>query len=350
MKDKPKRILYFDALRLMAIIAVILIHVVIAPPNIFKTNQFVWWLTLICKSSSNWAVPIFFMISGALLLKKDEPISAIFLKRIPKIVLPFLVWNLVYIYFDLKLFKTHTFIGDLINSISGQITYHLWFIYALVGLYIITPLLRLLIKNAQRKDIEYFLLLSFLVNTIHPIFERFTHIHIGIPLFFVQGYIIFFVLGYYLTHFDFSKKYRITMYFLAFLSIVLSDLGTYFDTARSGTNDYFFINHFLLTMVFPSIAIFLFFKNLKFPEDNIIARLGKKVDIGRICFGIYFSHVAVLGILEGGSLGYKFNSPITLLSILTTTTLTFIICFYSFFALELFQKYKLIKFISKFVY
>lgn len=333
--------------------AVILIHVVISPPNIFTSDRFTWWLLLIIKSSCNWAVPIFFMISGALLLRKEEPIRDVFKKRIGKILIPFIFWTLIYIYFDMRAFKDHTFLGDLVSSVSGKmglVTYHLWFIYALIGLYVITPLLRILVKNARRVDIEYFLILSLIVNTVMPIFERLTHIHIGIPLFFAQGYVLFFMLGYYLNTFNLDPIYKKISFILAIISIAISDWGTYIDSSRIGANDYFFIGHFLLTMIFPSIALFLYFKDFKFTEKSWVSKLKNQINIARVCFGIYFAHAAVLGILEGGSLGFQLNKHITLGSIVLTTLLTFTICFVAFYILEKLQKFKAIKYLSRLVY
>ena len=110
-------------------------------------------------SLSRFAVPVFVMISGALLLDEDHIYSAEKNKRrILRMVRFFVFWSLVYCVgfqmvlpvlkhepFDLPLFLRSFFSGS----------FHLWFCYMIVGLYLILPLLRLWVKRENVRQVRW---------------------------------------------------------------------------------------------------------------------------------------------------------------------------------------------------
>lgn len=349
---EKKRIYYFDALRGLAIIGVVILHVSITAPTAFTEDHFLWWVTVSYKTIFSWAVLVFFMISGALLLSKQESISSIFTKRLPKLLIPFLFWNLVYAILDSIVNKDHTILFNLYRSLSGPIIYHFWFLYILIGLYIITPFLRVFLISAKRKDLEFFLLLSLITNSLIPFIEKFGNIEVGLHIPLVTGYVGYYMLGYYLNNYDISSSVKRLSYLLGLVSLPVILLSTYFLTSQTGQNNYFFLEPLSITVFFLTLAIFLLFKEMSFPKNNFIPRLASKIDINRVCFGIFFAHVAVLGILEGGKLGFKLNENITnpIFGVLINSFVILILCFSFFYTLELLKKNKYIAFISKLFY
>lgn len=343
-----QRIGYFDALRIAAISAVVLLHVVITPPDSYINDMPLWWVTVVYKSLFIWAAPIFFMLSGALLLNKEEPSRVIYFKRLPKILLPFMFWNLVYIGFDLLQHPEHTFIGNLIRSISTPIIYHFWFMYVLIGLYIITPFIRPFVKKATQKELGGLIFLCFLISSILPFISKVTGVFVEFPLPYLQGYLGFYLLGYFLQKYPLTNRIKGLVYFLSILSVPVAIVLTYAFTSRIGVFD----DSFLKSLSFPEIilpvAVFTFFQSKRVELPEFTSRL----DLGRICMGIFLSHVAILGILEGGKLGFSLTEKITYLPIgvLINTIVVLIISCIPFMVLEMLKKYRVIRTVGKLLY
>nr|AEU10115.1 hypothetical protein PDP_0372 [Photobacterium damselae subsp. piscicida] len=94
-----KKIWFFDLLRCVAAIAVVIIHV-LGPyrEQLGQISQFDWITAIIFNSFSRWAVPVFILISGALLLSNPKPIEANYFitRRVSKVLIPFVAWSLFY--------------------------------------------------------------------------------------------------------------------------------------------------------------------------------------------------------------------------------------------------------------
>ena len=113
------------------------------------------------------AVPLFFMVSGYLLLRKEEPYGDFFRKRALKVFVPFLIWSVIYLLwkregFDLP-FSLKLVASYILKIVRGPRENHLWFFYALIGLYLFTPILRVCntavamdnIKNKNAKPYKW---------------------------------------------------------------------------------------------------------------------------------------------------------------------------------------------------
>lgn len=149
---KPVRTVYLDAARVIAAFFVIVVHVV-EPVSILQTpgtvRGTVYNGTVIFVLTCNL---MFFFISGALLLPgKDESIGTFYKKRLWKIVLPFLIYSVFYLrgmcasVMGFLPWLTHA-AGDLL---SGKVIMapHFWMIYELLGVYLLAPFLRLMVKK-----------------------------------------------------------------------------------------------------------------------------------------------------------------------------------------------------------
>ena len=156
-----------DLIRTVAIILVILLHASIQPyPNIGLMSPQgvqIWWASNIYDSIARVCIPLFVMLAGVLLLqpsKADEPLKTFFKKRLSRIGVPFLFWGATY--FAWRFFANGEVLT--INSIvQGILTgpyYQFWFLYLLLGLYLVTPILRVIIKHAEWKIIKYFIFIK----------------------------------------------------------------------------------------------------------------------------------------------------------------------------------------------
>jgi surface polysaccharide O-acyltransferase-like enzyme len=145
-----QRAIGLDNLRLLAGAAVVLLHVSGFAFRAFDGSfTALWWAGNAVNSSTRWTVPVFVMISGALLLpRRDEPAAEFYRRRASRLLLPLLFWPPFYAALDL--FWQGRAIGVRrvlrIAFVDATPYYHLWFLYMIVGLYALTPLLRRVLR------------------------------------------------------------------------------------------------------------------------------------------------------------------------------------------------------------
>ena len=89
----PRRVIYFDVLRVAAIFAVVAVHLSAMHWADVDVNSRAWFAFNLYCTAGKWSVPIFVMISGALFLGRDVSISAILKKNVARIATVFLFWS-----------------------------------------------------------------------------------------------------------------------------------------------------------------------------------------------------------------------------------------------------------------
>jgi surface polysaccharide O-acyltransferase-like enzyme len=211
----PKqRDINIDILRIIAIYAIILIH---SSTSYLIYNAFNnganWWISgVIYASSLKWATGVFVMISGMFLLKepKTENIKLYLYGRFKRIIVPFLVWALIYMLInnfqqiiDLKWGFIPKYIRNIYN---GDVEYHLWFIYMLGVLYLLAPVLSVFVNKAPKKTVQYFIIIWLLVTFIPDYLHQYKDWNFGSNSYLeFSKYSGFFVLGYYLKDYNLKK-------------------------------------------------------------------------------------------------------------------------------------------------
>ena len=310
-------IAYFDVLRVIAILAVIMLHVAAAHFSDTDVFSFAWEMSNMWDGLVRWGVPVFVMISGALFLDPAREISfhKLYSKNIFHIISVLLFWSVGYALIG---FVTGSSQGNIEKLIAHTVLghFHLWFLYMLLGLYIIVPLLRPICKDMQL--VRYFLILSlfftFLIPTvtkvltgldlimpdsifsmglkaINSLFDEHIHFH------FTLGYVAYFVLGYYIHQLDLLPKQRKIIYLLGVLGGVFSIVFGQFIAHTSHTNfDFYSGGNVTLYVLFESLAIFIFVKyHIDMLSEKLIIffnYLSKRV------FGIYLIHAGIQSCLS----------------------------------------------------
>lgn len=219
-----KRIVYIDMLRWIAILSVIMLHCIsqyFIDLNLFGTKT--WWEINIISSCSRFGVPIFFMVSGYLLLSdtREKSISEFLKGRLLKILLPFFTWNIIYyIYFALERNEKLSFVSFIYKLVTMDISYHFWFVYTLLSMYLLIPILKKFCNQASNKGMIYLLVIVIFPTTIGTIFNKFS----GIWLFrfepIVLGYFGYLILGYILGRSELHLKARMIIYATGIISVV----------------------------------------------------------------------------------------------------------------------------------
>ena len=340
---KSNRIFYLDVLRVIACLSIIMIHTS-AHYVVKDIGSFNFWIGDIFDSLARIGVPLFLMISGTIMLDKDYQFSSKkLIKHIVRLILFFIFWSIIYflIYSVVgKILIRHESI-DTIEVVSTLIkgNYHLWFIYLIIGLYLIVPLLRLWVNNDNKKYVEYFIILSlifaFLIPQIISIGSNYSSffknlndiIENNLQLKYVGGCTTYFILGWYINNYDFKHKKLI--YLFGIIGLLVSIIGTYILSITTGKELQMYGNLSIHVLV-QSMAIFMFIKNkYKYTqkENNKIIS-----SIAKYSLGIYAIHdlfiTTAYGIIE------KINFDFALINILFIFTIVFLLSYLSSFILS----------------
>ncbi|MEM4244432.1 MAG: acyltransferase family protein, partial [Candidatus Bathyarchaeia archaeon] len=194
-----------NLIRTLAITLVILLHAANTTLKAASVPADYWWTAVIYKSLALPCVPLFVMLSGALLLKRtklDEPIRVFLKKRLSRIGPPILFWSAVYLawaFFVSQIPVTWDNIEKgILYSLFGGAYYHFWFIYLIVGIYLITPILRVIIARGNMSVVRYLCLLWFVSVAVVPFIELATGHTLNPLAFVISGWEGYFVLGSYL--------------------------------------------------------------------------------------------------------------------------------------------------------
>lgn len=295
-----QRIYYLDLLRIAAIFCVVVIHTCTVPWRNTSPSDLDWQILNGFDSAVRCCVPLFVMISGAMFLDpaREIRLRRLFTHNILRVVTAFLFWSVAYagLSFVLNFLRgmpiTTQAVGELIHSIVvGH--YHLWFLFAIVGLYLITPLLRLI--SANKRLTEYFLLLGFALPMMYRLLARIPalsltlfDIHSNMQLTFVGGYPFYFVLGDYLHRHGVSDRLRHTLYVLGAVSIIATAVGTAVWSVQMQTPIDSLYDYLLPTTALTAAAAFLFAKR------HFTARSERTqafvTRLSSLTFGIYLCH------------------------------------------------------------
>jgi surface polysaccharide O-acyltransferase-like enzyme len=322
-----------DLMRGVAIALVVVIHVsgqLTGAWGKIPTDQ--WIIADIYGGTARVAVPLFFMISGYLLLPRSESLRDFYAKRMMKILIPLVVWSLIYLGWYCG---THpgtcspALLWKMLLPPGGY--YHLWFLYSLLSIYLILPLLRLMIRAETERTILWYLVMLWLI--FQPIITTAnTFWNAGIrfapPL--TTGFVCFFVLGYLLGEIPLSRN-RILLSVAAWvIGTLITILGTYVRTRSAGQFDGFFYDFVSPNVILASAATFLLLRWLSdrkpFTYPNVLSII-RSLATG--AFGIYLIHVIVIEVLSGWLPFVQINSFMgnALWSIPLVSTIVFLVSF-----------------------
>ncbi len=315
MGREKQRILYIDVLRVMATFGVILIHT--SAQNWADTEISFWkWNAFnIWDAAVQWSVPVFIMISGILFLDGNRAfnIRKLYTHSIFRIVIAFIIWSFLY-----ALYQVHIEGGGMarVMALTLEGHYHMWFLFMIVGLYILTPLLRKLGLNEMRYFLIVSYILCFIIPTITGIIdavkqvtgETFAYRALGqlfVPyeklISYIRiDYVFYYVLGYYLSLNPPDRKQKKIIYpaaITAYLfTVIFSAAITGFCGSRYNIYDIFTVN-----MSLEVIGVFTFVQSLMTAEKEYNSISEKLIVLISECsFGIYLVHALILEVMNNG--------------------------------------------------
>lgn len=282
-----------DLLRLLALLCVVGLHVGSSVWDELPLWTAPWLGVTLLRFT--WAVPVFVMLSGRFLL---EPERTLYLGRyVRRVLAAFVFWGVVYqLYylaadwaqFDWKRFVSGVFTG----------AYHMWYLWMLLGLYALTPLLRKIAED--RRLTGYFLLLhilwqcfSYFVPEVPKVGNTVAAVLPYFDLSFVGGFSGYYLLGFYLHQWQPEKHQKRRLYGLALLCWVISAAGNLLITWKTGINSEFFTSYASPLLIPQAAAIFVLFE--KDGECVCQKKWARKLAnaAGSHGFGAYLAHALV---------------------------------------------------------
>src|ERR1700761_4969604 len=234
-KTESSNIDWINSLKLISLIAVIILHVAAIPLGQYGHIAVKTWLAAdFYNALVRFSVPVFVMITGALLLHREYALSDFLKKRLGRIFTPFLFWSLVYVAYswhneDFVFSDTNVWsnIKLVLHLLKVGSSYHLWYVYMLIGLYFFIPVIGKFVRNAAKQEIEYFLIVWLAVMFLaQPYLARYNP---QFDMHYFLGYAGYLVLGHYLTYHITERKYLSTVMFILFAITLVSIMaGSYF--------------------------------------------------------------------------------------------------------------------------
>jgi len=324
---KHQNIDWINNLRVIALFAVIILHTsAVLLAQYGKVPVTDWFIADFYNALVRFAVPVFVMITGALLLHREYELGDFFKKRLTKIITPFLFWSLVYIayswYNDEITFDADTWTNtkQVLHLLKYGSSYHLWYVYMLIGLYFVIPIIGKFVRNATQSEIKYFLLIWFAVMMIsQPYLVRFNP---QVDMHYFAGYIGYLVLGHYVANKEFtSPNIRTWMWLLFIGMIAVITIGTWLLYKNNSTVGTLFYEPISPTIVFLSASVFIIVRFTLPKVSPVIIRI--RDFAGSYNFGIYLAHALVLYLLDRFGISYQLCNPI--ISIPLTATICFVL-------------------------
>ncbi|MBQ3527588.1 MAG: acyltransferase family protein [Clostridia bacterium] len=324
----PKRDIVIDLLKTIAILGVLTIHASTAA-NGAPIGSFNWFSGTFFGCLTRASVPLFLMCSGALFLSdgKDISIKKLFTKNILRLVVSMIFWATAYKAYNLL--ETHNFsianlFSDFKNVLFFKQEFHLYYIHIMLLIYAILPIISLICKNADKRTLQYALVIWFALGVLLPTLTAFWPFSMlsGIPhqwkLNLVYNSVGYFIFGHYLKKYPLKLPLSIISAILGF-AIIFG--GTVYFTIKNGTLYTLFIDGMTLGSFFLSAGIFGLCENAKALIKPPIQRITEYVSKASFC--IYLVHMLVLYEMED----LKFSAGTLPIPMLISIPIVVIVCF-----------------------
>lgn len=160
-----------DFCRIAACFMVVVLHIASAGATQLDDN---WMSSNIYNSMVRSCVPLFLMLSGALLLHRTESALAFYQKRFVRILPPLLFWSVFYVLWRASMGAGPGGLAQAVVAIlQGPVYYHLWYLYAIIGIYLFMPFMAKVYQHSGQQEKLAFLGIWLVVSCILPTAAQF---------------------------------------------------------------------------------------------------------------------------------------------------------------------------------
>ena len=325
-----------DLIRIIAAVAVVMIHcgAIFVADYMHLTCEF--RIGNILESISQLGVPLFVMISGALFLdeRKQVTLKGILRKNVKSLVIVTILWAGIFALLYKVVFPFLTgdaiYVDDVIDLfLDGY--YHMWYLYMIIGLYIITPFLKKIVYKENKEMVLSFIVISLIVQFLLPTVDMLCGKYLGgysitawvgkFNLGFFNGYITYFFIGWYIAHVGIGPKWlKRSVYALGAAALVAMMFHAYF--AEDYQNAYSNTSIFVLVY---SASVFMALCNWNVRLKEITAE--KLGNISKLTFGVYMIHPILLGLFQKGFPYSQHPALYVMACFVTVTCSSFVIAY-----------------------
>ena len=282
-----KRDMHLEFIRVLSCAFVIILHV----SNFYRRNLIIdvintsYIVSLVINVITRISVPLFFMISGALLMNRKITFS---LKRIKIALIPLLGWSVVYGLWEI--FFKDTSVHEVVDIVYDPVTKHLWYMYVMIGIYIALPYMQTLYQNLAKEAKRNFLLMWFAI-LLFTYVSSFFHLELAYEIPFIGGssyYFGYFMLGAYL----YEYKLDINKYFTGIgCAVCLTYLFVWALISDNVEKVLYYKNFFIVIASACAFHRILMIQKVDFNYTWI-------EKISKCSLGIYYGHIIVLDLFK----------------------------------------------------
>lgn len=287
-----KRCEYIDALRALACFLVVLTHSALS--SVTGTDGlWKYMISFICSP----ATQVFFAISGALLIKPNIQTGSFLKKRFRRLLPPVVFWSVLtmIVYTILGKNSWIEMLWRIVLIPFQPVIGIYWFIYVIIGLYFLTPILSTFVVKSSKRMIEFYLFL-WSISLLLPYLNL-----LGIPywsfyisqgsyyhiLTYFGGYAGFFLLGYYLRTYPIAIGNNKRFWSMIIGLVLCIGMTFYIKLLDIETKMDYYLN---IGQLFYTAFLFILFQNL--PEKVLHCQIWKTISI--YSFGIYLMHPIIV--------------------------------------------------------
>lgn len=277
-------------LRILATIAVVFSHAcstITENPELAALNSSQFTFLDFSLNFCKWHVPLFFILSGVLLLNKKElTIHNCIFKYTKRIFLALLIFGIPYAlliqFFDTRMVSVGMLWKSVTMTLNNESFSHLWYLFAMIGIYVSLPVLKVIVDKASDNLLRYFLVALFILNFCVPFVNNMTGMRLAFTTPFGNYAIFYILLGYYLSCVDMKNIRNIK--FWSSIGFISATIIAFLFTLFSGTA--------AKAMAYQSpinvLATVSLYCLIRGGEAGECHKLFWKLD--RLCFGVYLIH------------------------------------------------------------
>ena len=302
-----KKVISIEFIRVFAIILTIMIHV----SNVYiysfgKITDLDFFVSILYNSFSRICVPLFFMVSGIFLIREEFDKKK-YIGRVKKFILLLIVWSIIYYLLYNYANIGDTLLSSIVNSLfnANMTSRHLWFMYAIIGIYLVLPFIQNMCKNMSKQLENLFLILwisfSGLVVVFVPLARFLTNSDIDIsypiPIINAAYYLGYFISGYILynrfKNIKADKRKNIICIAIYIMSTICTAFLTYFISKINNSVYDSFMWYRSIFIILSSFSMFVLviINSNRIKNENILK-------LSKYSFGVYLIHVIFLYIIK----------------------------------------------------
>ncbi len=309
MQTKEKRNKGIDILRVVSALLIVFLHVTSDYIYANPVGSTEFELALFMNTLTICAVPLFVVISGSLFLagEKEYTVSKLWKSNILRLFILYIVWSFIYyVYQSVVLWDFPFWKQGIVRTVTGMVyaSSHFWFLFMIMGLYALVPMLRTWLKGASKREEEYILFLFFVFQIVRFSVTKLLNkslvdeISALVEIAELATYVGYFILGHYLSKYPPSKMFAGISLFIAVAGVFMNYLSSSYLSGVNGayytgiSDSYGVFVFFQCIVLFHYVTKFFERKKLWEPLSKLISGVAKDT------LGIYVMHLCVLGYMK----------------------------------------------------